>query len=263
MCGAARRSPRTSAGAAPTGIPTTRTRGTIAWPGREVAELEQLAQQPAGFRAKRAALLALLDDELQLFGRVELLRARSLPAHAERPEQRARDAAQHAGRTDTAPGASRASASRQAAPRARRAAARALRHHLAEHDVRERQDGERETPAPARRRPMRDLREVRLEQRGQSVLAVHPEPEAGDRDAELRRRDVADPAARGASAGRAGARSASPRCGPRVRSADFGAPTSANSAATNSAFNSTNDAEEQRRPRRRSSGVPPSAGFAP
>ena len=38
--------------------------------GRAVAELEQLLQHLPGLGAERAELLALLDDELQLLGRV-------------------------------------------------------------------------------------------------------------------------------------------------------------------------------------------------
>ena len=43
----------------------------------EVAELEQLPQDPARLGAKRAAVLALLDDELQFLGRVDVLAGRS------------------------------------------------------------------------------------------------------------------------------------------------------------------------------------------
>ena len=62
----------------PSGMPMTRTRGTIDLASREVAELEQLLQHLPGLGANRAQLLALLDDQLQLLGRVGPLR-RSAP----------------------------------------------------------------------------------------------------------------------------------------------------------------------------------------
>ncbi len=64
--------------------------------GGQVAELEELAHDPARVAAQRAAALAFLDDELQLLGRVDLLVDVFLPSDADQPQRgpgdRVRDA---------------------------------------------------------------------------------------------------------------------------------------------------------------------------
>ncbi len=70
VCGLVRTIRRRSSVAVPTGIATRCTRGTMTCAGRQVAELEQLAQNPPGLTAKQALFLAFLDDELKLLGAV-------------------------------------------------------------------------------------------------------------------------------------------------------------------------------------------------
>ena len=55
--------------------------------GREVAELEQLVENPRGLAVERAAGLALLDDDLELLRRVHALVDVGLPLDPEQAQE--------------------------------------------------------------------------------------------------------------------------------------------------------------------------------
>jgi len=157
-----------------------------------LVEQQQLFDEARSLRAQRAALLALADDEAELFGRVQVLRPAGARDPTEREDrvaegvQRRRDRVRHDlddahQRHEPNDGALRAHEGDR------------LRHHLTEHDVERRQHGERDDARDAvRREPrgQRPRRHPRLEHDRELVLAIHPEAEARDRDAELHRRDV-------------------------------------------------------------------------
>ena len=75
-------------------MPTSRTRGTIDLTGGSIAELEQVAQDLPGLAAQQAAFLALLDDELQLLGRVIPLAVDLAPLDADQAQQAVADGVQ-------------------------------------------------------------------------------------------------------------------------------------------------------------------------
>ena len=67
----------------------------------------------------------------------------------------------------------------------------AFRHHLAEDDVPERQDAQRDRGGERRAADRRDLPDHRFHEIREPMFAVHAQAQAGERDAELRGRDVA------------------------------------------------------------------------
>ena len=64
-------------------MPASMTRGTIGLSRGEVTELEELAENLAGFSAEHPALLAFLDDVLKLFRRVIPLGVDLMAAHTD------------------------------------------------------------------------------------------------------------------------------------------------------------------------------------
>ena len=76
--------------------------------GGQIAELEQLAQDLAGLAAQQPAFLALLDDELQLLGRVITLGLDLLPLDADQAQQPVADRVQRDDQRQDAPSRSAA-----------------------------------------------------------------------------------------------------------------------------------------------------------
>ena len=161
--------------------------------GGEVAELEELAQDAPGLAAQQAALVALLDDELQLLAGVIALALvlRALDAdQRQQPVARGVEDPYERQQRDLERLDDRRHEERGPQRRLQR---QPLRHHLAHHDVDvgEHADGDAAgqgvTGKPAhgaerRERPGDVLR--------QHPLAVHPQAEAGNRDADLCSGDI-------------------------------------------------------------------------
>src|SRR5688572_23349821 len=161
--------------------------------GREIAELEQLAEDVSGLAAKHAPFMAFLDDELKFLGRVVPLRVYLLTANPYQPQQPVSNRVQrdherqdcllqhvdHRGHVEHHP--------LRALERQR------LRHHLADDDVQISQEGNGDHARDGmRRHPAAgpEYREPRLQLPGKPVLAIHSQSKARDRDADLSGGDV-------------------------------------------------------------------------
>ena len=174
----------------------TRTRGTMTSPAVQIAELEQLLEHLSRLGAKRAALLALLDDELQLLGRVVLLGVVRLAIDAEQLQHQVAE-------RRSAPTTNGYRAFSHPQHRRRDPAAPSAPHCCSASDfgtispttmwkyVRIATATTLATPCETSHAGRPRAAEQRVEPVGQRVLAVHAEAEAGDGDAELRRGDVA------------------------------------------------------------------------
>ena len=250
---------------APAGMPTTRTRGTITCAAvRSPNPNSSLIIDPASF-LQRAAARAFVDDEREFLRRVGLPVRGGVPPDADEQQQRPRGHVEHHDqRVHERERHPHRPVDDAADPR-RMLQREALGHHLADHDVdeREHRDGQHAGEAVRHERVHHARQvDVRREPDGQPVLAVHAEADARDRDADLRRRDVAILPRRRSQDRRGGGGRTSRPSTPDRAIAGRGALTSANSAATNRPFRMTKrgDDDEQRgerhdharrRPRRR------------
>src|SRR5262245_24598402 len=165
------------------------------FPGRAVAELEQVAENLSRLAAQQAAFLTLLNDVLKLLGRVVALTFfGSLPSDAECREQPVRQRVQRDDerRYDLFNGLDER---REKEHRGLCAAERErFRDHLTDDEVEvgqecDRHDARRGVRGDPSRRAERF--EHSDDPSRQPVFAVHSEAQARQRDADLRRRDVA------------------------------------------------------------------------
>ena len=149
--------------------------------GSQIAELEELAQDLAGFAAQHPAFLAFLDDVLQLLGGVIPLRFDFLPAHTDQSQQPVSDRIQsdHDGQQRRLEGQDER---RHIQNRVRRPLQRQrLRHHLSDHDMEIGQDRHRDDAGHrVRGDPAVVPRAARAvpQSIGEHVLAVHAKAEA-------------------------------------------------------------------------------------
>ncbi len=166
--------------------------------GRQLAELEELLQHLAALGAQRALLLRLFGDELQFLGGVVLVRVVLVGADAERLQNAAADAVQHDNervQDCLNPHHDRRDQQRDPLGVLNR---HRLGQHLAEDDMEVGEHRYRDDAGePVRREPRRPRRCAhRLQDHARDgMLAVHPEPEARERHADLRGGDVASLAA--------------------------------------------------------------------